>query len=63
VLERSIGAFACNLLGGRYQSPFQMHCCTANGNQAFYYAWEGVVRGNGDRAVVNLEGCIHRTTP
>jgi hypothetical protein len=29
--------------GGRYQSPFSMQCCTANGNQAFYYAWEAVV--------------------
>jgi hypothetical protein len=54
VLERSIGAFACNLIGGRYQSPFQMHCCTANGNQAFYYAWEAVARGQGEDAVVNL---------
>ena len=54
VLERSIGAFACNLLGGRYQSPFQMHCCTSNGNQAFYYAWEAVVRDQGEAAVVNL---------
>ncbi len=54
VLERSIGAFACNLLGGRYQSPWQMHCCTANGNQAFYYAWEAAVREQGESAVVNL---------
>ncbi len=54
VLERSLGAFAFNLLGGRHQSPMQMHCCTANGNQAFYYAWEAAVRGSGDGAVVNL---------
>jgi hypothetical protein len=54
VLERSIGAFSCNLLGGRYQSPWQMHCCTGNANQAFYYAWEAAVRGQGESAVVNL---------
>jgi len=54
VLERSLGAFAFSLNGGRYQSPFSMQCCTANGNQAFYYAWDAVVKGSGDTATVNL---------
>ena len=54
VLERSIGAFTCNMPGARHQAPFQTHCCTANGNQAFYYAWEAAVRGQGESAVVNL---------
>ncbi len=54
VLQRAIGGFACNLVNGRYQSPFEMACCTANGNQGFYYGWEAVVRGSGDTATVNL---------
>lgn len=29
-------------------------CCTENGAQALYYAWEGIVRADGDMARVNL---------
>ena len=54
VLERAIGGFACNLVNGRFQSPFEMGCCTANGNQGFYVAWEAVVRGSGGTATINL---------
>lgn len=54
VLERSIGGFAFQLINGRFQSPFEMACCTANGNQGFYYAWEAAVRGAGNTATVNL---------
>jgi hypothetical protein len=54
VLERAIGGFVFNLVRGRYQTPFEMHCCTANGNQGFYYAWEAAVRGAGDTATINL---------
>jgi hypothetical protein len=31
-----------------------MQCCTGNGTQGLYYAWEGTVRRNGDSAQVNL---------
>ncbi len=54
VIERSIGAFAFSLNSGRYQSPFTMQCCTANGNQAFYFAWDAVVKASGNTATVNL---------
>lgn len=55
VLERNIGAICNHPDGaGRFQSPWQMACCTGNGNQAFYYAWEAVVRADGDTANVNL---------
>jgi hypothetical protein len=54
VLERSIGGFAFQLINGRFQAPFEMACCTANGNQGFYYAWEAVVRGSGNTAMINL---------
>ncbi len=54
VIERSIGAFAFSLNSGRYQSPFTMQCCTANGNQAFYFAWDAIVKVSGKTATVNL---------
>ncbi len=54
VLARSIGAFAWTLVNGRYQAPLTMQCCTANGNQGFYYAWEAAVKPSGNGAVVNL---------
>jgi hypothetical protein len=54
VLERAIGGFAFNLARGRYQTPFEMHCCTANGNQGFYYAWDAVLSVAGDAVTVNL---------
>jgi hypothetical protein len=60
VLERAIGGFS-HLTGGRYQQPILMACCTANGNQGFYYAWEAAVRGQGDRATVNL--LVNRLSP
>jgi hypothetical protein len=54
VIDRSIGAIYGVLEEGRYAQPWTMQCCTANGNQAFYYAWEAVVRHiNGD-STVNL---------
>jgi DUF1680 family protein len=31
-----------------------MTCCTGNGTQGLYYAWEGIVRASGDSAQVNL---------
>src|SRR6266542_425704 len=46
VLERSVGAF-CFLSGARYGQPMRMSCCTANGNQGFYFAWEGITRRSG----------------
>ena len=54
VLQRSLGGFAFQLINGRFQSPFEMACCTANGSQGFYYAWEAAVRGAGNTATVNL---------
>jgi hypothetical protein len=54
VLERAIGGFIWTMVNGRYQHPGEMHCCTANGNQGFYYAWDAVVRASGPTAAVNL---------
>lgn len=30
-----------------------MQCCTGNGTQGLYYAWEGIVRERGETAQVN----------
>jgi hypothetical protein len=54
VLERAIGGFTWTLVNGRYQHPGEMHCCTANGNQGFYYAWDAVVKSTGSTATINL---------
>ena len=37
-----------------YIEPRVAGCCTANGCQALYYAWEGIVRARGDHANINL---------
>jgi hypothetical protein len=38
-----------------------MQCCTGNGTQGLYYAWEAAVRGDGPRATVNL--LLNRASP
>jgi hypothetical protein len=60
VLERSRGAF-CFLHDARYQDPMCMSCCTANGNQGFYFAWEGIIRRSGNTAAVNM--WLNRRSP
>lgn len=60
VLERSLGAFG-HLIGARYQTPMMMHCCTANCSQGLYYAWEGILRLEGEGVAVNL--WLNRRSP
>jgi len=60
VIPRSLGAFG-HLQQGRSLTPMLMHCCTANGAQALYYAWEAIVRGRSDSADVNL--WLNRRSP
>ena len=38
-----------------------MHCCTGNGPQGLYYAWEGIVRHEGSAADINL--WLNRRSP
>ena len=54
VIERSMGAMCNALQGGRFQKPNQMACCTGNGIQGFYYAWEAAIRHNAGTSTVNL---------
>lgn len=60
VLERSIGAFG-HLDGAHYLIPMMMHCCTANGNQGIYFAWDSIVLNNGNSAEVNM--WLNRRSP
>jgi hypothetical protein len=60
VLERTLGAFG-HLGGALYQTPMMMHCCTGNCCQGLYYAWEGIVRPEGEGAAVNL--WLNRRSP
>ena len=60
VIERALGGFS-HLSGAYHQFPFLMSCCTANCNQAIYYAWEAIVRHDDEQAQVNL--LLNRRSP
>ena len=60
VLERSVGAFGFTV-GARYLNPRLMHCCTANGSQGLFFAWEGILRRNGASVDVNM--WLNRRSP
>ena len=60
IIERSVGAYG-HLVGARFLYPRLMHCCTGNGPQGLYYAWEGITRRDGDTAAVNL--WLNRRSP
>ena len=54
IISRSLGCFAGTALPTSVPRPWVMHCCTGNATQGLYYAWEGALREDGDRATVNL---------
>ena len=54
VIERSLGVFGGTSLPTSLPNPWVMLCCTGNGTQGLYYAWEGAVRETGETAQVNL---------
>ena len=60
VLERTVGTFGF-AMGARYQAPRMMSCCIANGSQALYYAWEGILRKN--EAGVDINMWMNRRSP
>ena len=59
-MERTVGAFG-HVWGARYQIPQMMSCCVANCSQGLYFAWEGIVRRDGDGAAVNM--WLNRRSP
>jgi hypothetical protein len=61
VLERSLGVFAgCSRPDG-IPYAWTMQCCTGNGTQGLYYAWESIVRAHDGLAEVNL--LLNRASP
>ena len=54
VIKRSLGNFAGSSAPDSIPNPWVMQCCTANGTQGLYYAWEGIVRQSAETAQVNL---------
>ena len=54
VIKRSLGNFAGNTAPSHIARPWVMTCCTGNGTQGLYYAWEATLRQNRDTAQVNL---------
>ncbi|MCE9616432.1 MAG: hypothetical protein K8T26_19335 [Lentisphaerae bacterium] len=54
VIARSLGIYFGMSFPNRVARPWSMVCCTGNGTQGLYYAWEGAVREQGDTADINL---------
>jgi hypothetical protein len=61
VIARSLGNFAGASTPADIPAPWVMQCCTGNGTQGLYYAWEAIVRGEGDLAQINL--LLNRASP
>jgi hypothetical protein len=54
VIRRSLGIFGGTASPTSIPGTSSMTCCTSNGTQGLYYAWEAAVREKGDSAQVNL---------
>jgi hypothetical protein len=54
VIRRSLGIFGGTASPTSVPGTSSMTCCTGNGTQGLYYAWEGAVRTSGETAQVNL---------
>ena len=54
VIERSLGIYGGTATPTSVPNVWSMTCCTGNGTQGLYYAWEGIVREAGETAQVNL---------
>ena len=61
IIQQTLGVYSN--LGDLGQIPgFSYQCCTANGTEALYYAWESIVRKSGENGVqVNL--LLNRASP
>ncbi|OHB81616.1 MAG: hypothetical protein A2W31_15000 [Planctomycetes bacterium RBG_16_64_10] len=62
VIERNLGGFAGHGDIATLPNTWIMHCCTGNGSQALYYAWDGVVRENGQGSA-QIHLLLNRASP
>ena len=60
VIERALGGFGC-MMGAQYLPAVIGPCDTANCPLGMYYAWEGIVRREGEAANVNM--WLNRRSP
>jgi hypothetical protein len=62
IIERTLGIFVDAADLGQSPHVASIQCCTGNGAQALYFAWDGIVRPQSDGAVqVNL--LLNRASP
>jgi hypothetical protein len=61
VIERSIGVYGGVSKPDGIPYTWTMQCCTGNGTQGLYYAWESIVRCQNGIAQVNL--LLNRASP
>lgn len=61
VIERTLGTFFSWPGVTSVERPWVLLCCTGNGTQGLYYAWEGALRYEGGTALVNL--LLNRASP
>ena len=54
VIQRVLGNYAGFSSPTSIPRPWVMQCCTGNGTQGLYYAWEGILREESGSAIVNL---------
>lgn len=54
VIPRALGVYAGLGNPSSISHVWVMHCCTGNATQGLYAAWEGILRENGQNAMINL---------
>lgn len=54
IIDRTLGCFGAWIKPTSIENPWSAGCCNGNASQGLYYAWEGIVRENGESAQVNL---------
>jgi len=62
VIERNIGGFVGHGDLRTLPNTWIMHCCTGNGTQALYYAWEGIIRADG-KGTSQINLLLNRASP
>jgi hypothetical protein len=62
VIERTAGVFCGSADLGQCPNPYSIQCCTGNGSQGLYYAWEGIIR-RGPQESVRVNLLLNRSSP